>query len=240
MGTLIMVRHGQASFGAENYDKLSVTGIAQSVALGEYWARRRQRFDAVFSGEQERQAHTLRAVRDVVRQKGLPFPEPCVLDAFNEYDADKIMSRFLPSLLEQEPVVREGMQTISREGVGSPGGKKAFQRVFQIVMDRWLSGEGETAGVESWQGFRDRVVGGVRGILEAYPSGKTVAVFTSGGPVCAALQEALKTPDRVALDLGWIVKNGSLTEFRYSGGRFTLTGFNATPHDVDDSMITYR
>ena len=33
-----MVRHGQASFGQENYDRLSDKGILQMRALGEYWA----------------------------------------------------------------------------------------------------------------------------------------------------------------------------------------------------------
>jgi len=240
MSKLIMVRHGQASFGAGNYDKLSDKGIAQSVALGEHWARRGRQLDAVFSGGLERQVHTLRAVRDVYQRQGRAFPEARVLEAFNEYDSDGIMRHFLPALLEREPEVREGMERINREGVASPAGKKAFQKVFQIVMDRWFRGEGETEGVESWQGFRDRVLGGIRTVLDAFPSGRTVAVFTSGGPVSAVMQHALKIPDREALDLGWIIKNGSLTEFRYSGDRFTLTGFNLVPHYEHEDMITYR
>jgi broad specificity phosphatase PhoE len=240
MSTLIMVRHGQASFGAADYDKLSPLGIDQSAALGAFWARRGQRLDAIFSGEQERQAHTLDRVRDAYVRQGLAFPEPRVLAAFNEYDADGIMRGLMPRLLEQERAVGEGMETVSREGIGSPAGKKAFQRVFEVVMDRWLHGEGDAAGVESWQGFRDRVLGGVRCIRDAYPTGKTVAVFTSGGPVSAVMQHALGTRDRVALDLGWIIKNGSLTEFRYSRERFTLTGFNETPHFDGDHLVTYR
>jgi len=107
-------------------------------------------------------------------------------------------------------------------------------------MDRWLRGDGDVEGVESWTRFRERVLGGVRDLVEAYPSGKTVAVFTSGGPVCAVMQHALRIPDRQALDLGWVIKNGSLTEFRYSGDRFSLTGFNLVPHLNGDDMITYR
>jgi broad specificity phosphatase PhoE len=240
MSTLIMVRHGQASFGASDYDKLSEKGIAQSVALGEHWVRRGRRLDAACSGAQERQVHTLRSVRDVYRQQGRAFPGPRVLDAFNEYDADGIMRRFLPALLEREAGVREGMAQINRDGVASPAGKQAFQKVFQIVMDRWLRGEGDVEGVESWQMFRERVLGGIRTIVDGYPSGKTVAVFTSGGPVSAVLQHALQIPDRAAPELGWIIKNGSLTEFRYSGDRFTLTGFNLVPHYDHDDMITYR
>jgi len=240
MSTLIMVRHGQASFGAADYDKLSRLGMEQSTVLGEFWARHGLRLDAVFSGEQERQVHTLRLVEDAYRQHGLAFPPPRVLSAFNEYDADGIMRRLLPRILEQDPAVREGMDLFSREGPGSPAGKQAFQRVFEIVMDRWLSGEGMAVGVESWEGFRARVLEGVRLIVQAHASGKTVAVFTSGGPISAVMQHALRTPDRVALDLGWVIKNGSLTEFRFSGDRFTLAGFNGIPQFATDDMVTYR
>lgn len=240
MSTLILVRHGQASFGAADYDKLSPLGMEQSAALGRYWARRGQRLDAVFSGEQRRQVDTAGRVREVLRSHGVSFPEPGILPAFNEYDADGIMQRWLPRLVEEDAAVRAGVEAFAREGLGSPGGKQAFQRVFQRVMDRWLQGDGDAAGVESWPGFRARVLAGVRAIVAGYPSGKTVAVFTSGGPVSAVMQHALGTPDRVALDLGWIIRNGSLTEFRYSGERFTLTGFNATPHLTDDRMVSYR
>jgi len=240
MSTLIMVRHGQASFGAADYDNLSLLGIEQSKALGTFWAGRGLRLDEVFSGEQQRQVHTLRLVQEAYGKRGLGFPEPRVLEAFNEYDADAIIHRFLPRLLETEPAVREGMERFTREGPRSPEGKRAFQGVFETVMDRWLGGDGDAVGVESWHGFRGRVLGGLRAVVEATPSGKTVAVFTSGGPISAVLQHALGTPDRVALDLGWIIKNGSLTEFRFSGDRFTLVGFNATPQYDSEEMITYR
>jgi broad specificity phosphatase PhoE len=36
MGTLYLVRHGQASFGADDYDQLSELGGA-GVRLGEHW-----------------------------------------------------------------------------------------------------------------------------------------------------------------------------------------------------------
>jgi len=240
MSSLILVRHGQASFGAAEYDKLSPLGMEQSVALGRYWARRGQRLDAVFSGEQRRQLHSAELALETARAGGLAVPEPARLRAFNEYDSDGIMRRWLPRLVEEDGAVRWGVQTVAREGPASPAGKRAFQAVFQRVMDRWLQGDGDAAGVESWQAFRDRVLGGVRTVREAFPAGKTVAVFTSGGPVSAVMQAALGTPDRAALDLGWVVKNGSLTEFRYSGDRFTLAGFNGTPHLADDRMISYR
>jgi len=240
MSTLIMIRHGQARFGSSHYDRLSDKGIEQSSVLGAYWVRQGQRLDAAFSGVQERQVHTLNAVRDVYEKADLFFPEPEVLDAFSEYDADGIMKRYLPRLLEELPRLRSLVDRTAEKGYDSQEGKAAFQEVFSLVMERWLRGEAESDGVETWAAFKGRVIAGVREIRERFPTGAVVSVFTSGGPVSAVLQHALKTPDKVALDLGWIIKNGSLTEFKYKGDRFTLTGFNMTPHYEDAGLVTYR
>ena len=240
MSTLVMVRHGQASFGAANYDRLSEKGIAQSMALADHWVRNGQKFDAAFSGAQERQSRTLEIVRDAYASEGFPFPEPELREAFNEYDAEAIMRRFVPGLLDREPGLRDLVNRVSQYGYASPEGRRAFQESFGIVMHHWLKGDAGVDGVETWEHFRGRVLEGVERICREYPSGKTVAVFTSGGPVSAVMQHALKTPDQVALDLGWIIRNGSITEFRYSGDRFTLAGFNMTPHYQDESLVTYR
>jgi broad specificity phosphatase PhoE len=50
MGNLYLVRHGQASFGAADYDNLSELGQRQSVRLGEYFAGKGLQFDAVITG----------------------------------------------------------------------------------------------------------------------------------------------------------------------------------------------
>ena len=53
MGTLYLVRHGQASFGADDYDQLSDLGRRQSVRLGQYLRERYGdglRFNAVLTG----------------------------------------------------------------------------------------------------------------------------------------------------------------------------------------------
>ncbi|MGH9676067.1 MAG: phosphoglycerate mutase family protein, partial [Candidatus Acidiferrum sp.] len=49
MGRLVLVRHGQASFLQQDYDKLSELGEKQSRLLGEYWVRHKTRFDRVCS-----------------------------------------------------------------------------------------------------------------------------------------------------------------------------------------------
>ena len=61
MGTLHLVRHGQASFGAEDYDQLSALGARQCLALGQHYARRGVRFAGVLRGSLRRHQQSLAA-----------------------------------------------------------------------------------------------------------------------------------------------------------------------------------
>ena len=45
VGNLYLIRHGQASFGADDYDVLSPVGVRQSQALGEHLAQLGVRLD---------------------------------------------------------------------------------------------------------------------------------------------------------------------------------------------------
>lgn len=240
MSTLLMVRHGQASFGEIDYDKLSEMGVTQSALLGDYWLRRQQRFDALFTGAQKRQIDTLLVIREAYRKAGWDLPEPVVKEAFNEYDATGMLANFLPILLKERPDLEETVnRAMDRQGE-SKVRRRAFQDILTIVMNRWIAGEIDPASVESWERFTHRVNRGVEEIVAEYPKGKTVAVFTSGGPISAVMQYSLETSDRIALGLGWVVKNASINEFKYRGDRFSMTGFNMTPHFDDDSYVTYR
>ena len=88
MSALTLVRHGQASFFAADYDVLSDLGKTQGRLLGEYWAGRCVQFEAVFTGPRLRQRHTAEQVRSAYRAAGLALPEPVILDGFDEYDLE--------------------------------------------------------------------------------------------------------------------------------------------------------
>jgi broad specificity phosphatase PhoE len=72
------------------------------------------------------------------------------------------------------------------------------------------------------------------------PAGRRVVVFTSGGPIGFAVQFALRAPDQAFLDVNWRVRNCSITEFVYTGNRFTLDTFNGLAHIEDKELWTYR
>jgi len=240
MSTLLLIRHGQASFGTENYDRLSELGMKQSRLLGEYWAARGQKLDAVFCGAQERQKQTLLAVRDAYIERGLPFLTHDVIAGFNEYDSQGIMMRLFPKLMEEDKRIQEVIRGSTGMGGNTPQGRKSFQEIFEIVVNRWIRGDVEAPGLESWVSFYGRVEKGIRRIMSEFPNGKTVAVFTSGGPISATMRFALGTSDETAINLSWVIKNASINEFKYNAERFSLTGFNMTPQFQDDALVTYR
>ncbi len=235
-----MIRHGQASFGAGDYDKLSETGVEQSRHLGEYFVRRNYLFDKVYTGAQERQKETLEEVARVFYEFELDFPQSDVIENFNEYDARGIMTYLFPKLQETDGRLKEILKNASDLRLDSSTGRKTFQEIFEIVMNHYIEGTTEVEELESWKSFNERVVNGISKIVETFGESKTVAVFTSGGPISVAVQYALALSPQKTLGLNWVVKNSSITEFKFKPGRFTLTGFNMLPHIREDTLITYR
>src|SRR5262249_9030082 len=94
VSTLTLVRHGQASFFSEDYDRLSPIGEAQSRNLGAYWVRLGETFSEVYVGPLRRQQRTAELVGEEFRRAGLRWPEPTVIAALNEYDLAGLLGRF--------------------------------------------------------------------------------------------------------------------------------------------------
>src|SRR5579864_115352 len=238
MGRLLLVRHGQASFLEHDYDKLSNSGEAQSRLLGDYWAQRGVAFGSVFSGPRVRQKDTARIVAERYRSAGIAFPEPVVVEALDEYSADAVLEKSLPRLIECDDNIRE----LHRAFVASEGGdarRKSFQKMFEIVIGRWVEGKLAVPGVESWSEFCARVNRGIARIVSGAGPGELSAVFSSGGPIAVAMQRALNLSPRDTLGTLWMSRNCSYSEFLFSKDRFTLSMFNAFPHLDDPELLTY-
>jgi len=239
MSMLTLVRHGQASFFAADYDRLSDLGEKQAVLLGEHWARLGLGFDEVYTGPRVRQRQTADWIGDGLRRAGLPWPDPVVLSELDEYDLEGMFKRLAPELARQRTEFA-GLVESYQGSRGHAEQVRSFQKMFEVLVLHWLESAEHHPQVESWPTFRDRVRGVLRGIMDRPGRGRRVALFTSGGFVGAATQLALGAPDRTALELSWRVRNGSLTEFVFTRDRFTLDSFNGVPHLEDPSLWTYR
>jgi len=238
MSRLLLVRHGQASFLEQDYDKLSATGETQARLLGEYWAGRRIPFDHVYSGPRRRQLDTARIAGEAYRKAGLPWPETEIMKEFDEYSGEAVLERSLPGLVESTPVIRD-LYAAFGAAPDHRAKHRTFQQMFEIVIGKWAAGEIIVEGVETWADFVARVYRGLAMLASGGP-GQQVAVFSSGGPVGVTVYCDLTATTENTLQAAWMARNGSVHEFLFSGERFTMSSFNAAPHLDDPALLTYR
>nr|WP_314483181.1 histidine phosphatase family protein [uncultured Pseudomonas sp.] len=236
MGNLYLIRHGQASFGAQDYDVLSPLGIRQSQALGEHLAHIGVRLDRCVAGDLRRQQDTARLALQAMQVRGNVVPAVETDAAFNEFDADGVIRALLPGLLEDEPdapqILRNGAQHRSE-----------FQRLFALMVQRWHAGAHGGHDLETWDAFTGRVGEGLERVLDTAGSGDSIAIFTSGGTIAALLHLICGiTPDQ-AFALNWQIINTSLSQLKFKGRDVALASFNSQAHVQllrTPELITYR
>ncbi len=236
MGEIYLIRHGQASFGHEDYDRLSAVGIRQSQVLADHLFDQGVRFDAVYSGPLKRQKDTARAFCARFGDRQPALCEPTIIKEFREYDARNLIAARVKTGHDAESRSRETLDRLRRD-------RKAFQRYFAETVDRWLAGAYDTAGVEPWPAFCRRVAEGLDQVTSDNGRGRRIAVFTSGGPICAVLKMALNLSGPMAIALSWQTMNASLTGVKYRGPQLALSFFNNTTHLLlaqDPALLTYR
>jgi broad specificity phosphatase PhoE len=91
MPVVLLVRHGQASFGSSDYDELSDAGRAQSEVVGAELARRALRDPVAVHGSLRRQRDTAQIA---LAAAGLDL-EPAVDDRWDEYDHLELLRRYV-------------------------------------------------------------------------------------------------------------------------------------------------
>jgi len=239
MGTLTFVRHGQARPFEKDSDRLSEIGEQQARELGRFWVERGIEFDEVYSGLLVRQVRTAEIAGQQFTEAGKPWPELQSIPEFNEYDANGITGQLIPTLAERDHEFR-ALLLAYEQHKNTPDRNRHFQKMFEVVTANWLTGQLEVEGVESWAAFRARIRAGIKKIISAEGRGRRVAVFTSGGVIGTTVQTVLKAPEEQALQLNWRVKNCSLTEFTFGGGRISLDTFNSTTHLTEIALQTFR
>jgi len=235
MSRLLLVRHGQARSFEQDSDRLSELGQQQARQLGQWLSERGARFGEVWSGSLVRQNRTAHIAGEAF---GQGWPEVRTDQRWNEYDASGVLARAAPALASQDPAFSDLLEAAKAHRHTSEANRH-FQRMFEVLMNRWTAGEIEAPGVESWQSFQTRVREALWEIVTGSSEGRSVLIVSSGGPIATVVQTVLEAPPRIALELNWRMRNASITEFLFTRGRVTLDQFNATPH-LDPSLISYR
>jgi len=209
MGTLHLVRHGQASFGADDYDQLSPLGERQCRLLGEYWRARGQRFEAVLTGSLKRHAQSLAAIA-----AGLGgTPAPLVREGLNEYDSEAVIRAIHPEPLEKP---RDAEMV-----------KQHFRLLRQGLL-AWMRGETRPVGMPAYADFAAGVADALAHV-RAQCSGE-VLIVSSGGPIATAVAQVLGAPPETGIELNLRIRNSALSEMVFNARQLTLQSFNHLPH----------
>jgi broad specificity phosphatase PhoE len=209
MGTLYLVRHGQASFGADDYDVLSPLGQQQSLRLGEYFRFKGLTFDAALTGTLKRQLQTYAGICKGMGVEPAASPWP----GLNEYDSHAVIEAIHPHPLEKPT---------------SPEMYREHFRLLKQGLAQWMAGVVSPRGMPSYTDF----VAGVTGALDHVR--KTcegnVLLVSSGGPIATAVGHVLATSPETTIELNLRIRNCSVTEFAFTPKRHMLVTYNTLPH----------
>ena len=231
MAALYFIRHGQASFGAADYDQLSQLGERQSIALGGGLRQRKVAFDAVVTGSMRRHIQTS---QHCCAALGLTVA-PLIMAEFNEYNHHEVLVAQRPEFVDDTALAQWLASTENPH--------KAFQQEFERAVNRWSSGEYDHEYSESWEQFRQRCESGLLQIRKLSEHYKSIAVFTSGGPIASLTGYCLGLDDTKVAELSWSVINASLTCFLSNNNKLSLRFFNDYSHleyAQIQSMVSYR
>lgn len=211
MAELYLVRHGQASFGADNYDELSPSGRTQSSWLGEYFAQANLRFDRVVIGTMQRHRQTADAI---LAAMGGPPIELAQDAGLNEYDFEALFAA----------VGDEGLPS----ALSATSSKKDFYKGLRHVLQLWADDRLPGAVPETWQQFQTRVQRARNDIQRA--GGRRVLVVSSGGPIAVTAQQVLQAPAASAIALNLQIRNSSVCQYVFNDDAMSLVSFNSVPH----------
>ncbi len=222
MGNLYLVRHGQASFGADDYDQLSALGYQQSVRLGAYFAQQGLHFDGLITGTLKRHQQTLAGILEGMQQAGEALPWP----GLNEYDSEAVIAAIHPQPLQK------------------PDTPELYRHHFRLLregLNQWIAGATRPRGMPTYADF----VAGVTGALDhvrAHHAGRNVLIVSSGGPISTAVGQVLQTPPSTTIELNLRMRNTSITHFAFTPKRHMLVSYNGISHLEDAAYrdwVTY-
>ncbi|HWJ67893.1 MAG TPA: histidine phosphatase family protein [Nocardioides sp.] len=225
MGILLLVRHGQASFGADDYDVLSDTGWEQGRVLGRWLATHGPAPESVLHGGMRRHRETWEAIAEGAALESASGIDSGVDRDWAEFDHLSVLARH---------------GEITGVTMAHDVDRRAFQEHFEVATAHWAAA-GETAGyAESYDGFLARA----RRALDAAAALPGPALVVTSGGVIAALAAALVVPEGAEIGPVWarfntVIANTSVTRVIVGSTGARLLTFNEHPH-LPRELVTYR
>jgi broad specificity phosphatase PhoE len=229
VGTLYLVRHGQASFGAADYDNLSELGAEQAQFLGKWFADAKIAPSRLISGGLRRHQQTSRAWAQGFTEQGGVLPEASfhgVDPRWNEYDHEDIFGK--------------GTKAFGLEGIANKEmSKRDFQKLFEKAIARWIGGLHDAEYTEPWSAFHGRCAAALSDVKQM--RGETVVVFSSGGAIGATVAHVLGLTAAHAMQFNYLIANCSVSRVIYRDDEASLASFNNFAlFETNPDLLTYR
>ena len=235
MATIYLVRHGQASFGAENYDKLSDLGCRQAQVTGAYFRDTGVVFDAVYSGDLSRQRETARLAIASQPAEITHHIDP----RFNEIENDQQVKYLVPEVVKTNPEI----QALVDRGLSSG---KDYQKVIEAVFNYWVSPACTDTRLASWADYSLGVREALADVIREQGAGKTVGIFASGGTLATIVADVLGLGGDETYQFYEPVFNCSVTQLFYNRSKVSLSYYNDCSFlrvlgaQQDENLVTYR
>jgi len=225
---IYLVRHGQASLGAADYDNLSERGEQQALRLGEYFASRGITFDAAYGGTLKRHAQTYNGITRGMNASQA-MPDMALRAGLNEYDSEAVIAAICSS--------------VELAAMKSPKTGEGYKQHFAMLrkgIASWMRGESQPVGMTTYTQF----AAGVMAVLDEVraSTAKSVLVSSSGGPLSSAVAQVLGLSHEAGIELNMRMRNTAVSELLVTPKRCVLLTFNTLPHLDDASgraMQTY-
>ena len=232
MGSLFLIRHGQASYGEVDYDKLSARGQEQARAVGGWLAT--AKLDQIYAGPLGRQQQTIAFATEAA---GVPLPAAATLPELAEYPAFEMLQHLIPRLVAEDPRF-EQLKTAPTP--------RLLDEAFHTVLGRWSRDEWVVDGVERVADFVDRVRTALDRVIRAAGSGARIACVTSAGPIGVAVGLVFGIAADRMVRTSVVVRNASITQLEFRSKNFdwqpdqlSLVTFNVTSH-LPAGLDTHR
>lgn len=226
MTALFLVRHGQASFGADDYDRLSELGHRQSRWLGDYFAERGIRPARVVTGSLRRHRETWERMAEGFAAAGVTPPAPDVQSALNEYDSDRLLAAHRAA-----SAVAGAAAALVTGDPADPATRRAHFRILREALHGWAGGTLVADDHATYGDFRN---GAYEALMAAWQASvgtdDDIIVVSSGGAISSILVQMLGMPDTAFVGLNLQTRNTGYTEFEGRGRRPNLIIFNGVTH----------